>query len=141
VIKFTLGGVAVQQSKFKQLPSFLAARAQAALVALASTVAADIGGAYSALGGTGQLAAGMVVRSTPQKNKARVVIANRVRWSAGYEFGTKRRQTKKTHANRGAIPHAPTGRIFVPRVMKAREQIVPRVAAIMRAEGLTVSGG
>jgi hypothetical protein len=141
VIKFTLGGVAVTQSKFKQLPSFLAARAQAALVALGSTVAADIGGAYGALGGSGELAAGMVVRSQPQKNKARVVIANRVRWSAGYEFGTKRRQTKKTHANRGSIPHAPTGRIFVPRVMKAREQIVPRVAAIMRAEGLTVTGG
>ena len=141
MIKFTLGGVAVTQSKFKQLPSFLAAQAQAALLALGTTVAADIAGAYAALGGTGQLAAGMVVRSSPGKNKARVVIANRVRWSAGYEFGTKRRQTKKTHANRGAIPPSPTGRIFVPRVMKARETMIPKVAAIMRAEGLTVSGG
>lgn len=141
MIKFTLGGVAVQQSKFKQFPSFLAARAQAALLSLGTTVAADIGGAYAALGGTGQLAAGIVVRSQPTKNKARVVIANRVRWSAGYEFGTKRRQTKKTHANRGAIPHAPTGRIFVPRVMKARETMLTRVAAIMRDEGLTVTGG
>jgi hypothetical protein len=140
VIKFTLGGVAVTQSKFKQLPSFLAAQTQAALLALGTTVAADIAGAYAALGGSGQLAAGMVVRSTPTKTKARVVIANRVRWSAGYEFGTKRRQTKK-RANRGAIPHSPTGRIFVPRVMKARETIIPRVAAIMRAEGLTVTGG
>lgn len=140
MIKFTLGGVAVTQSKFKQLPSFLAAQAQAALISLGTSVAADIAGAYAALGGTGQLAAGMVVRSTPGKTKARVVIANRVRWSAGYEFGTKRRQTKK-RANRGAIPHAPDGRIFVPRVMKARETMIPKVAAIMRAEGLTVSGG
>jgi hypothetical protein len=141
VIKFTLGGVAVTQSKFKQLPSFLAARTQAALLALGTTVAADIAGAYAALGGTGQLAAGMVVRSTPQKNKARVVIANRVRWSAGYEFGTKSRYTRKTKAYRGYIPRSPTGRIFVPRVMKARETIIPKVAAIMRAEGLTVTGG
>jgi hypothetical protein len=143
VIKFTLGGIPVTQAKFKQLPSFLAARAQAALVSLGTSVAADIAGAYAALGGTGQLAAGMVVRSTPQKNKARVVIANRVRWSAGYEFGTKDRWTKKhkKKAYRGYIARTSGGRIFVPRVMKARETIIPKVAAIMRAEGLTVTGG
>jgi hypothetical protein len=141
VIKFTLGGVAVEQSKFKQFPSFLAAQAQAALVSLATSVAADIAGAYAALGGTGQLAAGMVVKSQPRKTKARVVIANRVKWSAGYEFGTKSRYTKKTKAYRGYIPRSPTGRIFVPRIMKARETMIPKVAAIMRAEGLTVTGG
>jgi hypothetical protein len=138
VIKFTLGGVAVQQSKFKQLPSFLAARAQAALVSLGTTVAADIAAAYPHR--SGALAAGIVVKSQPQKNKARVVLANRVKWSAGYEFGTKRRQTKK-RANRGSIAPAPTGRNFVPRIMKARIDLVPRLAAIMRAEGLTVTGG
>jgi hypothetical protein len=143
VIKFTLNGVTVQQYKFQQFPSFLAARAQAALVSRATTVAADIAGAYAALGGSGQLAAGMVVRSRPTKTRARVVIANRVRWSAGYEFGTKDRWTKKhkKKAYRGYIARTTTGRIFVPRVMKAREDLVPVIAAIMRAEGLTVTGG
>lgn len=135
MIKFTLGGVAVQQSKFKQFPSFLAARAQAALVSLATTVAGDIAASYPKR--TGQLAAGMVVRSQPRKNTARVVIANRVRWSAGYEFGSKPRTTKKRKAYRGRMPAAHN---FVPRIMKARETMLVRVAAIMRDEGLTVTG-
>jgi hypothetical protein len=138
VIKFTLGGIAVEQSKFKQFPSFLAAQAQAALVSLATSVAADIAAAYPKR--SGQLAAGLVVKSQPRKTKARVVIANKVKWSAGVEFGTKDRRTKKG-ANRGFIAYVPTGRVFVPRVMKAREDLVPKVAAIMRAEGLTVTGG
>jgi hypothetical protein len=141
-IKFTLGGVAVQQRKFREFPSYLAARTQAMLLARATTVAADIAGAYAALGGTGQLAAGMVVRPQPTKTKARVVIANRVRWSAGYEFGTKSRYTKKKFkAYRGYIPRTASGRIFVPRIMAARVDLVPRIAALLRSEGLTVTGG
>lgn len=139
-IKFVLGGVTVERNKFKEFPSFLAARTQAVLDARATTVAAEIAAAYAALGGTGELAAGMVVRSQPRKTRARVVIANRVRWSAGYEFGTKSRRTKKG-ANRGFIPYDNDGRIFVPRVMAARVGLVPRIAALLRAEGLTVTGG
>ena len=142
-IKFTLGGVAVEQRKFREFPSYLAARTQAMLLARATTVAAEIAGAYAALGGTGELAAGMVVRPQPTKTKARVVIANRVRWSAGYEFGTKSRYTKKhkKKAYRGYIERTSGGRIFVPRIMAARVGLVPRIAALLRAEGLTVTGG
>jgi hypothetical protein len=35
------------------------------------------------------------------------------------------------------MPAHPT---FIPRVMQARVDLVPTIAAIMRAEGLTVSG-
>jgi len=134
VIKFTLGGVQVQQSKFKQLPSFLAAQAQAALVSLGTTVAAEIGASYPQR--SGYLASRMVVKSQPRKNAARVVIANTAKYALAYEFGSKPRTTKK-RGRRGRMPAAHN---FVPRVMKAREQLVPRIAAIMRAEGLTVSG-
>lgn len=136
MIKFTLGGVAVEQSKFKQFPSFLAAQAQAALVSLGTTVAADIAAAYPRK--SGKLAAAMTVRSQPRKTKARVVIVNRARYALIYDIGWHRRTTKKTHANRGLMPAA---NVFIPRVMKARETMLEKVAAIMRAEGLTVSGG
>jgi len=134
VIKFTLGGVTVQQSKLKQLPSFLAAQAQAALVSLGTTVAAEIGASYPQR--SGFLASRMVVKSQPRKTAARVVIANTAKYALAYEFGSKPRTTKK-RGKRGRMPAAHN---FVPRVMKAREQLVPRIAAIMRAEGLTVSG-
>jgi hypothetical protein len=137
VIKFTLNGIAVQQSKFKEFPSFLAARAQAALISKATTVAAAIQAAYPVVDGT--LAAGMSVRSQPRKTKARVVIHNRARYALIYDIGWRTpRRTKKTKANRGSMPAKPT---FIPRVMQAREDLVPVLAAIMRAEGLTVSGG
>jgi len=137
VIKFTLGGVTVQQSKFKQLPSFLAAQAQAALVAHATTVAAAIAAAYPVR--SGELAAGMSVKSQPRKTKARVVIHNRARYALIYDIGWRTpRTTKKGKANRGTMPARPT---FIPRVMQARIDLVPKIAAIMRAEGLTVSGG
>ena len=140
-ITFTLGGVAVEQRKFQQLPSFLAAQAQAALLAHATTVAASIAAATPTI--TGELATGLLVKSQPRKTKARVVIVNRIRWSAGVEFGTKARYTKKhkKKAYRGAIPFRPNGRVFVPRMMQARIDLVPKIAAIMRAEGLTVTGG
>ena len=136
MIKFTLGGVTVQQAKFKQLPSFLAAQAQAALVSLGTTVAAEIGASYAQR--SGFLASRMVVKSQPRKHAARVVIANTAKYALAYEFGSKPRTTKKGKAYRGRMP---ARAVFVPRVMKAREQLVPRIAAIMRAEGLTVSGG
>lgn len=136
MIKFTLGGIAVQQRQFAQLPSFLAARAQAALVAEGTRVAAEIAAAYPVVDGT--LAAGMSVRSQPQKTKARVVIHNRARYALIYDIGWGPRTTRTTHANRGRMPAA---HVFIPRVMQARVDLVPRLAAIMRAEGLTVSGG
>lgn len=135
MIKFRLGGVTVQQSKFKEFPSFLAARAQASLVSLATTVAADIAASYPQR--SGKLAAAMTVKSQPRKTTARVVIVNRAKYALAYEFGSKPRTTKKK-AWRGRMPAANN---FVPRIMKAREQMIPRVAAIMRAEGLTVTGG
>ena len=135
MIKFTLGGVTVQQAKFKQLPSFLAARAQAALVSLASTVAADIAASYPQR--SGFLASRVIVRSQPRQTKARVVIANTAKYALAYEFGSKPRTTKK-RGRRGQMPAAHT---FVPRIMRARVDFIPKVAAIMRAEGLTVSGG
>jgi hypothetical protein len=126
----------VQQRQFTQLPSFLAAQAQAALVAEATSVAAAIAGAYPVV--SGALAAGMSVRSQPRKTKARVVIHNKARYALIYDIGWGPRTTKKTKANRGSMPAA---HVFIPRVMQARENLVPRIAAIMRAEGLTVTGG
>ena len=135
-IKFSLGGVTVEQRKFKELPSFLAARAQAALMARATTVAASISAAYPVV--SGGLQSGVIVRAQPRQTKARVLIVHKLRRALAYEFGSKPRRTKKTKANRGQMPaHA----VFVPRIMQARVDLVPRIAAIMRAEGLTVSGG
>jgi hypothetical protein len=139
VIKFTLEGVAVERRKFTQLPSFLAARAQAALEARASTVAASIAAAYP-VGKTGGLQSGVIVRSQPRKTKARVLIVHKLRRALAYEKGTKFRKTKKGW-NRGQIPRVEPGRNFIPKIMQARIDLVPRIAAIMRAEGLTVSGG
>jgi hypothetical protein len=138
VIKFTLDGVAVERRKFTQLPSFLAARAQAALEARASTVAAAIAAAYPVV--SGGLQGGVVVRSQPRKTKARVLIVHKLRRAAAYEKGTKFRKTKKGW-NRGQVPRVEPGRNFIPKIMQARIDLVPRIAAIMRAEGLTVSGG
>lgn len=135
MIKFSLGGVAVEQRKWTQLPSFLAAQAQAALLAHATTVAAAITGAYPVVSGT--LAAGMSVKSQPRKTKARVVIHNKARYALIYDIGWSARTTKKTKANRGVMPAA---HVFIPRVQQARIDLVPRIAAIMRAEGLTVTG-
>jgi hypothetical protein len=138
-IKFTLGGVTVEQRKFKELPSFLAARAQAALMARATTVAASIAAGYPIV--TGGLASGVIVRAQPTKTKARVLIVHKLRRALAYEKGTKPRYTKKKKAYRGFIPREPVGKNFIPKVMQARIDLVPRIAAIMRAEGLTVSGG
>lgn len=135
-IKFTLGGVAVEQRKFQQLPSFLAAQAQAALLAHATTVAASIGAAYPVV--SGGLASGVIVRSQPRKTKARVLIVHKLRRALAYEYGSVPRRTKRTKANRGRMP---AREVFVPRIMRARVDLVPKLAAIMRAEGLTVTGG
>jgi len=135
-IKFTLGGVTVEQRKFKEFPSFLAARAQAALEARATTVAASISAAYPIV--SGGLASGVIVRSQPGKTKARVLLVHKLRRALAYEYGTVPRRTKKTKAYRGRM--TPTA-VFVPRIRQARVDLVPRIAAIMRAEGLTVSGG
>ena len=139
MIKFTLDGVAVERRKFTQLPSFLAARAQAALEARASTVAAQIAAAYP-VGETGGLQGGVIVRSQPRKTKARVLIVHKLRRALAYEKGTKQRQTKKGWY-RGQVPRVEPGRNFIPKIMQARIDLVPRLAAIMRAEGLTVRGG
>jgi hypothetical protein len=139
VIKFTLGGVTVEQRKFKEFPSFLAARAQAALEARATTVAAAIAAAYPVV--SGGLAGGVIVRSQPRKTKARVLIVHKLRRALAYEKGTKQRYTKKSKAYRGQVPRVEPGRNFIPKIMQARVDLVPRIAAIMRAEGLTVSGG
>jgi len=136
VIKFSLDGVAVERRKFTQLPSFLAARAQAALEARASTVAAAIAAAYPVV--SGGLSSGVIVRSQPRKTKARVLIVHKLRRALAYEYGSVPRRTKKSKANRGRMPPKA---VFVPRIMQARVDLVPRIAAIMRAEGLTVSGG
>lgn len=135
-IKFTLGGVTVARNKFKEFPSFLAARAQAVLEARATTVAASIAAAYPVK--SGRLAASMEVRSQPRKNRARVLIVNRARYAVVYDFGHPKGRKTKKGAYRGTQPAHPT---FVPRIMAARVDLVPRLAALLRAEGLTVSGG
>jgi Bacteriophage HK97-gp10, putative tail-component len=133
-VKFTLGGIAVQRNSLKALPDLLAAKAQAALEARATTVAAEISAAYPKV--TGALSSSLSVTSTPRKTKARVVIRSKLRRALAYEYGSVPRRTKKG-AGRGRMP---IGNVFVPRIMKARIDLVPRIAAIMRAEGLTVSG-
>jgi hypothetical protein len=140
-IKFTLGGVTVERRKLTELPSFLAVRAQAALEARASTVAASIAAAYPVV--SGGLQSGVIVRSQPRKTKARVLIVHKLRRALAYEKGTKPRYTKKhkKKAYRGQVPRVEPGRNFIPKIMQARIDLVPRIAAIMRAEGLTVSGG
>ena len=136
-IKFTLGGVTVEQRKFKEFPSFLAARAQAALMARATTVAASIAAAYPVV--SGGLQSGVIVRAQPSKTKARVLIVHKLRRALAYEYGHRSRGRPKSKAYRGRMPR--DRRDFVPRIMQARIDLVPRIAAIMRAEGLTVSGG
>ena len=137
-IKFTLGGVEVQRRAFKEFPSFLAARTQAVLEARATTVAAQIAAAYPVV--SGGLASGVIIRSQPRKTKARVLLVHKLRRALAYEKGTKFRKTKKGW-NRGQIPRVEPGRNFIPKIQQARIDLVPRIVALLRAEGLTVSGG
>jgi hypothetical protein len=134
VIKLTLGGVTEQQHQWRQLPAVLASETQAEADARARTVAVAIAAAYPVR--SGALAAGMTVKAQPSMHKARAVIVNTARHALLYDIGSGPRTTR-SGASRGAMPGA---HVFIPRVMEARAALRPRIAAIMRKEGLTVSG-
>jgi Bacteriophage HK97-gp10, putative tail-component len=84
--------------------------------------------------GDGALRAGVVVEESARRDTARTPLRWKVRSKAKhahlFEFGTVRRYTAGTGANRGVMEDKPT---FIPAAVRARAGMVDRLTRVVQA--------
>lgn len=135
--RIVFGGMDEFKAALRNLPAHLTQEATGIVNGHADAAAAKIIEAYPT-GPTGDLKAG--VRVEHLSASAGGVIA-RVRNSAFlayiYENGSQARHTA-IGANRGAMP---PGNVFIPIAIRERRAMVDDLIAMVRREGLVVTGG
>lgn len=119
----------------RNLPESLAGDASSIVMQAAEGAAAFIRAGYPEH--TGNLKRGVIVSRLDQgKVAAGAVVKNTAKHAWIFENGTQARHTK-IGANRGSMP---PGRVFIPRVIKARRQMYEHLLSMLQQHGLTVSG-
>lgn len=128
----TLDGVDALRRMLDEVPESFKAQALVPIVRESSEgMRAEVEGAYHKR--TGRLASRVVVER--QSNALRAKVRTKAPHAHLYEYGSIRRYTRGSGANRGQMPAQPT---FVPAAIRWRARMVDRVLAAMR--GLRIPG-
>ena len=131
-------GLEELKAALRQMPAALAQEGSAIVYAHARSAQQDIVAGYPSV--TGRLRGG--VRVTLEANArfgAGAVLKSAAPHAHLYEFGTKRRQTKRGW-NRGVMPKAPLDKQAIPKIIRWRVRMYSQLAAMLERHGLKVSG-
>jgi hypothetical protein len=129
-------GLAELYVELKNLPTTLTGEAAHLVEAAANGVYVDIKSAYPQR--TGNLRKGMAISQLITKGQfvAGAVVTNRAPHATLFELGTQARHTT-IGVNRGTMP---PGRVFVPRVVKARRKLTQDLKDMVTRHGAVVTG-
>jgi len=100
------------------------------IAAAAQGLAEDVRQAYAAHAVTGKLANTVMVDDRVDARGLRASVRAKAKHAHLYEYGTVRRVTNSTGANRGTMPAQPT---FVPAAVRWRARMVEQVRSAMRS--------
>lgn len=128
-------GLEEYYAELRQLPKTLTGEAALLVRGAANAVAFDIKGAYPVR--TGKLRDSVSV--TPVVRGELItgaVVKNTAKHARIFELGTQARHTS-LGANRGSMP---PGRVFVPRIVKARRALTQELKDMVARHGAVVTG-
>lgn len=133
--RFKWNGLDEFRRELRNLPADLTGEASGIVNDAAEGAAAFIRAGYPER--TGKLKNGVVVtHRNAGKWAAAKIVKNTAKHAFIFENGTQARHTD-IGANRGAMP---PGNVFIPRIVKAREQMYRTLRALLEAHGLRVTG-
>jgi hypothetical protein len=118
----------------RALPTELTGEASHEIIGAANGAAADIKRAYPV--GTGNLRDGVDVIHERGPFHAGATVRNTSKHAFIFENGTQTRRTSQGW-NRGAMP---SGRVFIPRMIRARRRMYEQLKALLVRKGLSVTG-
>jgi hypothetical protein len=122
-------------AELRALPADLTAEARHEVIGAANGAAASVKAAYPV--DEGRLRDGVqVLQDAPGPFGEGAVVKNTAPHAYLFEHGTQARRNARGQ-NRGAMP---PGRVFIPRIMRARQLMYERLKAIVARKGLSVSG-
>lgn len=128
-------GLEELRAELRRLPAELTGEASHIVEGAANAAAADIKAAYPVR--TGNLRDGLTVTHFDQgRFSAGAIVKNKAKHAYIFEIGTQTRHTA-IGANRGSMP---PGRVFIPRVIRARRRMYELLKALLVRKGLLVSG-
>lgn len=133
--RFQIVGMEEFRQALRNLPPRLVDKASVIVTARAEFAASRIESGYPEV--SGNLKSKMTVRMEVSKSGVVARIRNTAKHAYIYENGTQVRQTKKGQ-NRGAMP---PGHVFIPTAIRERKEMVDQLIAMVRDEGLVVTGG
>lgn len=134
--RFVWTGLDELKRALQQLPRKLTEEGTAIALAEANAASAEAVAAY-ARGPTGHLKDGMSVKvDNAGPFGVKVTVRNKAAHAWLYDYGSQARHNK-LNANRGSMPPA---HAFVPKMVRHRKRMYDRQRAVLRAEGLDVSG-
>jgi hypothetical protein len=129
-------GLEEYRAELARLPDDCTGEAANLIEAAANGVAHDIKAAYPAR--TGKLRDKVTVTHVPSGGRLKTgsVIKNTARHAAVFEHGSQARHTS-LGANRGSMP---PGKVFVPRIVRARRTLTQQLKDMVARHGAKVSG-
>ena len=133
--QLTFTGLEELKAALRALPAELTAEASHIIEGAANAVAYDIKAAYPVY--TGNLRDHLTVTHQARgRFGAAALVQNTAKHAWIFENGTQARHTQ-FGANRGAMP---PGRVFIPRMIKARRAMYERLKDLLVRHGLRVTG-
>jgi hypothetical protein len=133
--RLTLTGMAGFREAMRNLPAHLVDEASAIVTSHAESARSKIVASYPHV--SGNLKSHVQVDIAVSKGGVVGRVRNTAKHAYIFENGTQIRKTA-AGANRGAMPPQ---HVFVPAAIRAREAMVNQLIAMVRDEGLVVTGG
>lgn len=132
--RFTWNGLDELKAQLRTLPADLTEEAAQIIDTTARSAEASIKAAYPRR--TGKLRDGLSTTRIRSGFTAGAIVKNSSPLAHIFELGTQARHTR-IGANRGSMPR---GRVFVPRITKARRAVYAALKNLLTRHGLLVSG-
>ena len=138
-VKLTFDGIAELKQALRLLPEHLTDEA-GALVRAASLNAAGAIRATYARGKTGNLQNGVVAEVAEPFSRygVRYIVKSKAKHAYIYEYGTEARHYFTTGGTRHATGRMPAARVFVPRMIDARNRMQQELVWLLVRNGLMV---